>query len=94
MVTINVSLCICNSLANTLPPRGATAQYTPNEGQDSTGNKGVVYDEISRSARQRNAGDVATTGLSNIELKTNAAYGSGNIELKANEAYQVQKNKH
>ena len=80
-------------LANRLPSRGATA-HTPNEGQGSTGNEGVVYDEISETTRrqQGKAGITTTTGPGNIELKENAAYGPGNIELKENAAYQVGKN--
>ena len=58
------------SLVNRLPSGGAT----PN----STGNEGVVYDEISRSAREKgNIGDTATTGPGSIELKENAAYQVG-----------------
>ena len=80
-------------LANRLPSRG-TAAHTSNEGQGSTstGNEGVVYDEISESTRrQGKAGNTTTTGPGNIELKANAAYGPGNIELKENAAYQVGK---
>ena len=63
------------SIVNRLPSGGATP--------DSTGNEGVIYDEISRFARQQgNIGDTATTGPGNIELKTNAAYGPGNIDLR------------
>ena len=78
-------------LANRLPSRGATA-HTSNEGQGSTGNEGVVYDEISESTRrQGKAGNTTATGPSNIELNPNAAYGPGNIELNENAAYQVGK---
>ena len=81
-----------SSIANRLPSCG-TAAHTPNEGQGSTGNEGVVYDEISESTRrQGKAGNTTTTGPGNIELKANAAYGPGNIELKENAAYQVGKN--
>ena len=76
-------------LANRLPSRG-TAAHTPNEEQGSTGNEGVVYDEISESTRrQGKAGNTTATRPSNIELNPNAAYGPGNIELKENAAYQV-----
>ena len=77
------------SVANRLPSHG-TADHTPNEEQGSTGNEGVVYDEISESTRrQGKADDTTTTRPSNIELKPNTAYGPGNIELKENAAYQV-----
>ena len=78
-----------HELVNKLPFGGATP--------DSTGNEGVVYDEITGSARQQGKiGDTAaaTRRPGSIELKANAAYGPGNIELKANAAYQVGMNKH
>ena len=63
-------------LANRLP--SCATAHTSNEGQGSTGNEGVVYDEISESTRrQGKAGNTTTTRPGNIELKANAAYQVG-----------------